>query len=71
MSFTAIVEHDTIKLPPGVHLADGTRVSIEAETTSHPSVADRYSRLIGIADDLPEDLALNHDHYIHGQARKP
>jgi hypothetical protein len=29
MSFTASVENDTIKLPPGVHLPDGTEVSIE------------------------------------------
>jgi len=29
MSITAIVENDTIKLPPNVHLPDGTKVNIE------------------------------------------
>lgn len=29
MSFTATVENDTIKLPVGVHLPDGTEVTIE------------------------------------------
>lgn len=29
MSFTATVENDTIKLPAGVHLPDGTEVTIE------------------------------------------
>ena len=29
MSITAIVENDTIKLPPDVHLPDGTKVKIE------------------------------------------
>lgn len=29
MSITAIVENDTIKLPPDVHLPDGTKVNIE------------------------------------------
>jgi hypothetical protein len=31
MSFTAIVENDTIKLPPGLHLPDGTEVCIETK----------------------------------------
>jgi hypothetical protein len=31
MSFTAIVENDTIKLPPGLHLLDGTEVCIETK----------------------------------------
>lgn len=28
MSFTATAENDTIKLPPGVHLPDGTEVTV-------------------------------------------
>ena len=32
MSFAATVENDTIKLPPGVHLPDGTEVWIEPQT---------------------------------------
>jgi hypothetical protein len=32
MSFTATVENDTIKLPRGVHLPDGTEVRIEPQT---------------------------------------
>jgi hypothetical protein len=32
MSFTATVENDTIKLPHGVHLPDGTEVRIEPQT---------------------------------------
>lgn len=31
--------------------------------------AERYAEFIGIADDLPPDFAINHDHYLHG-ARK-
>ena len=34
MSITAIVENDTIKLPAGIHLPDGTRVQIEAPVPS-------------------------------------
>ena len=32
MSITAIVENDTIKLPPGVHVPDGTQARIVFET---------------------------------------
>jgi hypothetical protein len=29
MSITAVVEKDTIKLPPGIHLPDGTKVVLD------------------------------------------
>jgi hypothetical protein len=29
MSITAVVEKDTIKLPPGIHLPDGTKVILD------------------------------------------
>jgi hypothetical protein len=37
MSFTATVENDTIKLPEGVHLPDGTEVVVEPRRRSVPS----------------------------------
>ena len=71
MSITAIVENDTIKLPPGVHLPDGTEVSIETKASAGRSVAERYAKLAGAAVDMPPDLARNLDHYIHGHAKQP
>jgi len=35
-----------------------------------PSFAERYSAYIGVAGDLPEDLAANLDHYVHGHPKK-
>jgi hypothetical protein len=79
MSITVIVENDTIKLP--VHVPDGTRleITLPAESTAPESaapvprqtLAERYAKFIGLADDMPPDLARNLDHYIHGQPRKP
>ncbi len=71
MSFTAIIEHDTIKLPPGLHLPDGTRVNVEPlppgkSTGPRQSFAERYAEFIGIWQDGPTDLAANHDHYALG-----
>ncbi len=76
MSITAVVENDTIKLPPGIHVPDGTRVEItlpeaKPQVKGGKSVAQRYAKLAGLADDMPADLARNLDHYVHGQARKP
>ena len=72
MSITATVENDTIKLPAGVHLPDGTTVRIEAIEDTGPTLAERLAPFIGVAKDLPPDLAENHDHYLYGTPkRKP
>ena len=65
MSITATVENDTIKLPAGVHLPDGTAVRVEplVEPTPKP-FGDRYAKFIGAVKDAPKDLAANHDHYL-------
>jgi hypothetical protein len=74
MSITATVENDTIRLPEGFHIPDGTQVVIE--TIEHPvgSEDDSLSRCLlkfaGIADDLPSDLAANLDHYLHGHPKR-
>ena len=41
MSITAIVENDTIKLPAGVHVPDGTKVSIETVPATEQSADER------------------------------
>jgi hypothetical protein len=69
MSITATVENNSIKLPPGVNIPDGTEVTIETTTTpiAPPSpqetLAKRYAEFIGIWEDGPCDLAAEHDHY--------
>ena len=34
------------------------------------TLAERYAAIIGIAEGLPPDLAMEHDHYIHGTPRR-
>jgi hypothetical protein len=70
MSITATVENDTIKLPPGVHVPDGSRARIVFEDVAGKTLAERYAGLIGITDSLPADMAENHDHYLHGARKK-
>jgi hypothetical protein len=75
MSITAIVQDDTIHLPKGIHFPDGTRVSIapvKSPTDGKDSgLGERLKQFVGVADDLPTDLARNLDHYVHGQAKQP
>lgn len=76
MSITAKVENDTIKLPPGVHLPDGTEVSIEPRTSpraaeaAQQTFAERYAEFVGIWEDGPTDLAAQHDHYASGAPKR-
>ncbi len=75
MHFTGTVVKDTIRLPEGVHFPDGTRVVVESldvpEDIRKDSLAQRLEKFIGIADDLPSDLARNVDHYVHGHPKQP
>lgn len=74
MSITATVENDTIRLPEGFHIPDGTQVVIETIERSTGSEDDSLSRCLlkfaGAADDLPSDLAANIDHYLHGHPKR-
>jgi hypothetical protein len=74
MSITATVENDTIRLPEGFHIPDGTQVVIETIERSSAPEDDSLSRCLlkfaGIADDLPSDLAANLDHYLHGHPKR-
>ena len=66
------VSQGKVLLPSDVHLPDGTCVrvdTIESEAARAGSVG-KFSDFIGIADDLPPDLASNLDHYLHGHPRE-
>jgi hypothetical protein len=75
MSITATVENDTIKLPPGVHVPDGTEVKVFLPGGGMPpedetSLFERMKDFIGCIKDGPEDLASEHDHYAHGTPKR-
>lgn len=37
---------------------------------TRPTLAERFKNIIGVVDDLPEDMAENHDHYLHGTPKR-
>ena len=61
-----VVVLDGPSVPP-----EGTVVRVEeVPATEHQPWSEIFKDLIGAADGLPEDLAENHDHYIHGTPRR-
>ena len=68
MSITATVINDTIKLPEGMHLEDGTLVEVMPKKAS--AFLERFKDIIGTAGSGIGDLAENHDHYLHGAPKK-
>lgn len=69
MSITAIVENDTIKLPPGVHLPNGTKVHIEPEVTPRQNALAWMKKFAGTVKG-PSDMAAEHDHYARGTPKR-
>jgi hypothetical protein len=72
------VENGQIVLDGPLAWPDGTKVAVSAEldcnTTgsgeAFPSLYERLKTVAGKAKGLPADLAINHDHYLHGQPKR-
>ena len=69
MSITTTVEAGKIILPPGVNWPDGTVVRIEPVKTQ-PTIWEKLEKYEGAVDDLPSDLAANHDKYFRGRVQE-
>ena len=66
----AVIFDEAVVLPEGAAVqVDVLGVEREAEGTG-ATLYEQLEPLVGAAKGLPPDLARNHDHYLHGQARK-
>ena len=72
MSFEGKVLNGVVVLDGGQQLPEGTRVEVivREEPEKKASLRDRLLKLAGTVDDLPADMARNHDHYIHGTPKR-
>ena len=70
MSITATVINGEIVLPSGIDWPDGTVVRVEQVKEEPQTLRDLLKDFEGIADDLPADMAENHNHYIHGHPKQ-
>jgi hypothetical protein len=63
-AITSTVEEGKIILPPDIDWPSGTIVRIEP--VDEDTLWNTLKQYTGVAEDLPKDLAVNHDHYLHG-----
>jgi hypothetical protein len=74
MELKGTVQNGVIVVDSPEPLAEGTKVTIVIEASGEPSrkltLRERLLKLAGTVDDLPPDMARNHDHYIHGAPRR-
>ena len=75
-TYTGQVQNGVVVFDAGIPpLPEGTRLQLQpiAATTETPrrrTLAERLASVIGRAEGLPTDLADQHDHYLHGQAKR-
>jgi hypothetical protein len=71
MTIEGTIHNGTVVLENGVAIPDGTRVKvIVPEDAVPPPTFQSLLELAGTVNDLPSDLALNHDHYLHGHPKR-
>jgi len=78
MNLEGHIENGQVVFNTPVVLPEGTKVtvSVQAEAVEPasngelPSLYDRLKSVAGKAQGLPADLAINHDHYLHGQPKR-
>jgi hypothetical protein len=72
MSFAGTIQNGVVVFDSQPQLPEGTRVEvvIQEVAAKKPSLRERLAKLAGTVDDLPSDMARNHDHYIHGAPKK-
>jgi hypothetical protein len=78
MTYPGHVQNGAVVLDEPISLPEGAKVTVALENdrgsllddSSLPSLYDQFQPFVGAAVGLPEDLAMNHDHYLHGQPKK-
>jgi uncharacterized lipoprotein YbaY len=73
MTYKGRVKNGVVVLEEHVSLPDDAEVRIELVADSKETGtpwADVLQEVIGSVDDWPEDMAANHDHYIHGAKKR-
>ena len=68
MSYRGRYLNGVVVLDEPAQLEEGAEVLVEPVASEDtPSLADRFRKVIGTVDDLPNDMAANHDYYLHGK----
>src|SRR5918996_1492047 len=71
MTYKGTVKNGVVILPPEVELPEGAEVNVTS--LEPPTAEDSFTSLVrALAQprDWPDDLAANHDYYLHGNSHK-
>ncbi|MCC6361088.1 MAG: hypothetical protein IT450_20290 [Phycisphaerales bacterium] len=74
MTYRGMVRNGVVEFDEGPVPPDGVIVRVDpipaGEPASNRNLSDTLLQFAGIVDDLPSDLARNHDHYLHGHPKQ-
>jgi hypothetical protein len=77
MTVQGHIEKGQVVLDAPLQVPDGAKVTVLIEVQADddhaeqlPSLYERMKSVIGKAEGLPPDMAINHDHYLHGQPKR-
>jgi hypothetical protein len=78
VAYRGWVKNGVVVLESGVRLRDGTAVRVEPVEETERAAASQEARQLreglqafsGVIKEGPSDLARNHDHHLHGTARR-
>jgi hypothetical protein len=71
MQYEGQITGGVVVLDANASLPEGTRVRIvPIAPEESQTLAERFRNVIGKATSLPEDMAAQHDHYIHGSPKR-
>jgi hypothetical protein len=71
MKYTGTVKEGVVVFESTPPLSEGTVVTVEPiEQPKGSGLGQRLMKFAGCIKDLPEDMALNHDHYLHGKPKR-
>jgi len=72
------VKDGKVEMDSGCPLPEGAEVDVTLRTEpatvpepqAGPTLFDQLAEIIGSVPGLPEDLSINHDHYLYGTAKR-
>ena len=77
MELSGIISEGTVKFEEPCSVPEGTRVRVLVDEPDDKQMQNpltglgkRLLKHAGTVPDLPEDLAAQHDHYIHGTPKR-
>ncbi len=78
MVYRGHIRNGRVELDGPLPLPEGAEVEITLPTASvvseeeatAPTLYEQLKDLIGTVPDLPEDLSVNHDHYLYGVPKR-